>query len=100
MKTIVPLLAVALSSALNLLAADHSDVSLSASTIEQKSGIQLANPFEKTAKKETPIIHVHGLSNHAWSTTVGWRPGQSAFADERTHEATLTLLWIGCEPRR
>ena len=51
----------------------------------------LVNPFAPTEPKpayeRTPV-----LSTRAWSTTVGWNPGRSAFPDAVTHESTLSLV--------
>jgi hypothetical protein len=51
----------------------------------------LVNPFApaepKPAYERTPA-----LSTRAWSTTVGWSPGRSAFPDAVTHESTLSLV--------
>jgi len=43
---------------------------------------------------------IEGLSPQAWTTTVGWHPGQSAFPDlDRKNVSTeMPLLWFGYEP--
>lgn len=43
---------------------------------------------------------VEGLSPQAWTTTVGWHPGQSEFPDlDGQNVSTKTsILWFGCEP--
>ena len=55
------------------------------------------NPFAPTeprvAYESTPK-----LSTRAWSTTVGWNPGGSAFPDPVTHEATMSLVSFGRTP--
>jgi hypothetical protein len=35
------------------------------------------------------------VSTRAWTTTVGWSPGASAFADPVTHESSMGVLSIG-----
>ena len=51
----------------------------------------LVNPLApaepKPAYERTPT-----LSTRAWSTTVGWSSGRSAFPDAVTHESTLGLI--------
>src|ERR1700690_3985120 len=39
-----------------------------------------------------------GLSVQAWTTTVGWNPGQSAFPDFATDSSTLGLFRYRHEP--
>lgn len=42
---------------------------------------------------------VEGLSPQAWTTTVGWQPGRTAFPDEGNNCSTgMPLLWFGHEP--
>src|SRR5208337_786663 len=41
-----------------------------------------------------------GLSREAWTTTVGWHPGVSAFPDAETYGSRMCFLWIGHEPWR
>jgi hypothetical protein len=51
------------------------------------------NPF--TPGERAPSIDKAGkLSTRAWATTVGIRPGTSAFSDATTHESTMTLLTL------
>ena len=59
-----------------------------------KRVMQLINPFAPVEQSDR-IDKTTYLSARAWSTTVGWNPGGSAFADARTHEANLTLVRIG-----
>ncbi len=37
---------------------------------------------------------VEGLDPRAWTTVVGWHPGESAFATGETHEGGWCLFWI------
>jgi len=37
---------------------------------------------------------VGGLDPRAWTTVVGWHPGESAFATGEKHEGRLCLFWI------
>ncbi|HTY88526.1 MAG TPA: hypothetical protein VMB80_13750 [Candidatus Acidoferrum sp.] len=41
---------------------------------------------------------VAGLSRQAWTTTVGWHPGVSAFPDAEAYNSRMCLLWVGHEP--
>jgi hypothetical protein len=41
---------------------------------------------------------VAGLRPQAWTTIVGWHPGQSAFPDGGNFSTEMPLLWIGHEP--
>jgi hypothetical protein len=51
----------------------------------------LINPLAPTEPK--PAYEPNRvLSTRAWSTTVGWTPGRSAFPDEVTHESTMSLI--------
>lgn len=53
--------------------------------------LHLFNPFARTeAAAET--VSVRELSPRAWTTTVGWHPGGSAFSDAVTHEPSLSLI--------
>ena len=42
---------------------------------------------------------VGGFSVRAWTTTVGWHPGVSAFPDADTYHFQLDLFGIGHEPK-
>jgi hypothetical protein len=44
---------------------------------------------------ETPSIPAGDPQSRAWSTSMGWHPGGSAFPEASTHEARLTLLSVG-----
>src|SRR6184192_3056775 len=52
--------------------------------------LQLINPFSPSERKEE-LESTRGLSARAWSSTVGWNPGGSAFSDAMTHEASMSL---------
>ena len=41
---------------------------------------------------------IQGLSPQAWSTTVGWSPGASAFPDARTSSFEMPLVWAAHGP--
>jgi hypothetical protein len=49
------------------------------------------NPFAKKEHVEE-IENPRDLNPHAWTTMVGWSPGQSAFADPITHESVMGLV--------
>ena len=59
-----------------------------------RRALQLVNPFAPVEKVE-PLEKTRDLNPRAWSTTVGLRPGTSAFADVRTHEPTMSLVTVG-----
>jgi hypothetical protein len=51
------------------------------------------NPFAK--QEEPPEFEgLPRVTSQAWTTTVGWHPGASAFADPVTHESRLGLISI------
>ena len=58
--------------------------------------LRALNPFAKSREPEQKS-EFEGVSSRAWSTTVGWRPGQSAWPDDTHHEAQLRLISIGYE---
>jgi hypothetical protein len=41
---------------------------------------------------------VEGLSSRTWTTTVGWEPWASGFADDETCAPRMCLFWVGNEP--
>ena len=51
----------------------------------------LVNPFA-SAERKPALERSPGISTRAWSTTVGWSPGRSAFPDEVTHESTMSFV--------
>jgi hypothetical protein len=53
--------------------------------------LQLINPFATTERMEG-LESTRGLSARAWSSTVGWNPGGSAFSDATTHESSMSLI--------
>jgi len=59
-----------------------------------RRALQLVNPFAPVQRVET-VEKTRDLNPHAWSTTVGLRPGGSAFPDARTHEPTMSLVTVG-----
>ncbi len=56
--------------------------------------VHLINPFARSEPREEPQA-VRELSPRAWSTVVGWHPGQSAFPDALTHESSMGLISLG-----
>jgi hypothetical protein len=48
------------------------------------------NPFARTAPAEQ-VQRTGSLSPRAWTSTVGWHPGQSAFPDPLTHESSMGM---------
>ena len=41
---------------------------------------------------------VEGLDPRAWTTVVGWHPGESAFATGETREGGWALFWVALGP--
>jgi len=56
-----------------------------------KRVLQLFNPFAPAEPQER-ITRVGQTSSVAWTTTVGWSPGTSAFPDETTHTPSVSLV--------
>jgi len=65
-------------------------------TVERPKLHWLSPPH--TVRGEPVLKPVEGLDTRAWTTVVGWHPGQSAFASAETHEGGLTLFWVDMEP--
>jgi hypothetical protein len=53
--------------------------------------LQMLNPFSKPSE-EAQAAQEAPVRSRAWSTTGGWSPGPSAFADETRHEPQLKLI--------
>jgi hypothetical protein len=61
-----------------------------------KRFFHLINPFRRPAEATSPEIERYrDLSPCAWSTSVGWRPAKSVFADPITHEGGIGLINVG-----
>jgi hypothetical protein len=56
-----------------------------------------AAPLLKIEKAEKRVAPPNDRASHAWTTTVGWHPGTSAFSDPVTHESQLKLVSIPLE---
>jgi hypothetical protein len=67
--------------------------STSATVTAQKPKVHWFAPVQTTNSVEN-LKPVDGLDPRAWSTVVGWHPGQSAFATGERHEGRLCLFWI------
>jgi hypothetical protein len=54
----------------------------------------------KPAVQQNNWEPVEGLSPQAWTTTVGWHPGEPAFPDldGKNVSTEMPLLWFGHEP--
>jgi hypothetical protein len=52
--------------------------------------LHLVNPFAASENK-VEVLQVREYSPRAWSSSISWRVGGSAFPDELTHESTLGL---------
>ncbi|MGA9451047.1 MAG: hypothetical protein WBW41_06845 [Verrucomicrobiia bacterium] len=64
-------------------------------TVEKPKFHWLAPAEAKKAKEN--LRPVEGLDPRAWTTAVGWHPGESAFATGETHEGGWCLFWIDIE---
>lgn len=59
--------------------------------------LNLVNPFAPMETARTPHKGAsRDLSARSWSSVVGWKPGQSQFVDERTHEPTMGVVVVNC----
>jgi len=58
--------------------------------------LRMFNPFAPTESRPQPetLPLTKGESLRAWTTTVGWHPGSSAFPDPPTGELGLTLATL------
>jgi len=57
--------------------------------------LNLLNPFTPLERNEVLFTPTRNLNSRAWTTTVGFHPGGSAFADATTHEPTMALISVG-----
>jgi hypothetical protein len=71
--------------------------SASAAVTVEKLKLHWLAPGETTKLKEN-LKPVKGLDPRAWTTVVGWHPGESAFPSAETHEGGLCLFWMDIEP--
>jgi hypothetical protein len=53
--------------------------------------LQLINPFTSSERKDE-LESTRAVSARAWSTTIGWNTGGSAFSDAVTHEPSMSLI--------
>ena len=67
--------------------------STTATVTVQKPKLHWLAPAE-TKKSNENLKPVAGLAPRAWTTVVGWHPGESAFATGERHESRLCLFWI------
>lgn len=70
---------------------------VSAAITVQKPKLHWLAPTEMKKAKEN-LKPVEGLDPRAWTTVVGWHPGESAFATGETHEGGWCLFWVDIEP--
>jgi hypothetical protein len=71
--------------------------SASATFTVQKPKLHWLTPARTTKAKEN-LKPVAGLDPRAWTTVVGWHPGESAFPSAETHEGGWCLLWVNIGP--
>jgi hypothetical protein len=71
--------------------------STTATVTVQKPKLHWLAPAE-TKKSNENLKPVAGLAPRAWTTVVGWHPGESAFATGERHEGRLCLLWVDLGP--
>ena len=67
--------------------------SASATITAQKPKWHWFAPVETKPTKEN-MRPIEGLDPRAWTTIVGWHPGESAFPSAETHEGGCPLFWV------
>jgi hypothetical protein len=75
----------------------NATASASATITVQKPKLHWLPPVTMTNSTEN-LKPVEGLDPRAWTTVVGWYPGESAFATGETHRSKLVLFWVDVEP--
>jgi len=71
--------------------------STTATVTVQKPKFHWLAPAE-TKKSGENLKPMEGQNPRAWTTVVGWHPGESAFATGERHEGGLCLFWIDLGP--
>ena len=56
--------------------------------------LQAINPFSREKDSTEEVRYEGELSTQAWTSSVGWHPGASAFPNAVTHEVGLTFLSV------
>jgi len=67
--------------------------STSATVTAQKPKVHWFAPVQTTNSVEN-LKPIDGLDTRAWTTVVGWHPGESAFATGERHEPGVCFFWI------
>jgi hypothetical protein len=67
--------------------------SASTTFMVQKPKLHWLAPVKTTKAKEN-LKPIGGLNPQAWTTVVGWHPGESAFPSAETHEGGWPLFWV------
>jgi len=88
---------IALFAAGQAVAQDTLDGALASKANTRRPAIHWFAPSQSTGMQDEGKA-VDGLSPQAWTTTVGWNPGASAFPDARTSGPRLCLFWAGHRP--
>jgi len=70
--------------------------SASATVTVEKLKLHWLAPIE-TNKTSENFKPAEGLDPRAWTTIVGWHPGESAFPTAETHEGGWCLFWVDIE---
>jgi len=65
-------------------------------TVEKPKFHWLAPPEPKKSKEN--LRPVEGLDRRAWTTVVGWHPGESDFLTGENHEGGWCLFWVDLGP--
>ena len=71
--------------------------SASATITVQKPKLHWFAPIQTTNSVAEPKP-VEGHDPRAWTTVVGWHPGESAFVTGETHEGGWSLFWVDLGP--
>jgi len=48
----------------------------------------------KTKRTRENLRPIEGMDTRAWTTVVGWHPGESAFPSAETHQGGWPLFWV------
>lgn len=66
-----------------------------------KFKFKIFDPLAQTARINlNQTLQLEGVSTRAWTSIVGWHPGESAFPDACNYEPQFNLFCIGGEPQR
>jgi hypothetical protein len=76
------------------------DPSVSTTRAVEKKKLQATLKLPEPKQSKDKIGRIGKFGTRAWTTIVGWHPGESAFPDPKTTEAGLCLISVGNTPPR